>query len=443
VASEGARSDNPALDELLVAARQLHPQLIDLSLGRIERLLARLGDPHQHLPPVFHVAGTNGKGSTVAFLRACLEAAGYRVHVFTSPHLVRFNERIRLAGKLVSDEALIELLGDVMSINRGDPITFFELTAAAALTAFARTPADACIIEVGLGGTWDATNVLPTAAVCGIAQLGLDHQKFLGNTIIEIAREKAGIAKRGVPLVTQRYPQTVAAAIGGVAGPRGARIVARGIDWDAGVYEGQLHYRDARAKLTLGMPRLQGAHQIDNVGLAAAMLRHQSALAVPDAALRAGPGWAEWPARLQRLDTGPLVDILPRGSELWLDGGHNPSAARVIVDAFRAQDIAATPFHLVIGMLASKDAGAFLKAFAGRATAVHAVPIAAHDCVEPEALGRLAETVGLPATAHASVAEALTSIANAADRAAPPVVLIVGSLYLAGAVLRDNGPLPG
>lgn len=442
MATEGARSDNPVLDALLVEAKTLHPKLIDLTLGRTERLLAKLGNPHHHLPPVFHVAGTNGKGSTVAFLRACLDAAGYRVHVFTSPHLVRFNERIRLGGKLITDEALAELLRDVMSVNGGDAITFFELTTAAAFTAFARVPADACVIEVGLGGTYDATNVLPTAAVCGIAQLGLDHQAFLGPTILDIAREKAGIAKTGVPLVLSRYPQTVSAAIGEIAGPKRAKIVARGLDWDAGIYQEQLHYRDAAGKLVLGMPRLPGAHQIDNVGLAAAMLRHQNALAIPDAALRAGPGWAEWPARLQRLETGPLFGALPQGSELWLDGGHNPSAARVIVDAFRGQDIARTPFHLVVGLLASKDASAFLKAYAGRATAVHAVPVEGHDCTSPDALAKLAGKVGLPASVNASVVEALQRIANAADRGAPPVVLIAGSLYLAGEVLRMNGPLP-
>ncbi len=365
MATEGARSDNPALDTLLVEAKALHPKLIDLSMGRIERLLAKLGNPHHHLPPVFHVSGTNGKGSTAAFLRACLEAAGYRVHVYTSPHLVRFNERIRVGGKLISDDMLIEVLRDLMSVNGGDPVTFFELTTAAAFTAFSRHPADACVIEVGLGGTYDATNVLPTAAACGIAQLGLDHQQFLGNTILDIAREKAGIAKKGVPLVLSRYPQTIAATIGEIAGPRGAELIARGIDWDIGLYQDQLHYRDNDGKLTLVQPRLKGAHQIDNVGLAVAMLRHQSALAVPDAALRAGPGWAEWPARMQHLVEGPYVATLPTGSELWLDGGHNPAASRVIVDSFRGQDLAARPFHLILGMLSNTDAGAFLKAFAG------------------------------------------------------------------------------
>jgi dihydrofolate synthase/folylpolyglutamate synthase len=443
MATEGARSDNPVLDALLVEAKRLNPDLIDLSLGRIARLLDALGNPQRHLPPVFHVAGTNGKGSTVAFLRACLEAAGHRVHVFTSPHLVRFNERIRLAGQLIDDATLIELLGDVMAVNAGAAITFFELTTAAALHAFSRAPADACVIEVGLGGTWDATNILPTATICGIAQLGLDHQQFLGHSIIDIAREKAGIAKAGVPLVLSRYPQTVTTAIGEVAAARGAPLVVRGHDWDVGIYQAQLHYRDQRGKLTLGMPRLAGAHQFDNVGLAAAMLRHQSALAVPDAALRAGPGWADWPARLQRLETGPLAERLPSGSELWLDGGHNPPAARVIVDAFRGQNLAERPFHLVVGMLASKDASAFLKAFAGRATSVHAVPVDSHACHAPDKLAAAAQQLGLAASACASVADALTTIGNAADRKAPPVVLIAGSLYLAGAVLRENGPLPG
>ncbi len=355
---------------------------------------------------------------------------------------MRFNERIRLAGKLISDEALTEVLRDVMSVNAGAPITFFELTTAAAFTAFSRVEADAAVIEVGLGGTYDATNIIPTAAVSGIAQLGLDHQKFLGATILDIAREKAGIAKAGVPMVLSRYPQTVAAAIGEVAGPRGARLIARGIDWDVGSYRGQLHYRDARGKLTLGTPRLPGAHQIDNVGLAAAMLRHQSALELPDAALRAGPGWAEWPARLQRLDRGPLAEKLPAGSELWLDGGHNPAAARVIVDAFRGQDIAATPFHLILGMIESKDSAAFLKAFAGRATGVHTVPVEGHPFQPPEALAKLAENVGLPAQPAASVRQAVQRIALAADRTNPPPILIAGSLYLAGNVLAENGPIP-
>jgi len=440
---EGARSDNAALDALLKEALALHPQRMDLSLGRIERLLARLGDPHERLPPVLHVAGTNGKGSTVAFIRACLEASGRRVHAYTSPHLVRFNERIRLAGQLVDDATLIALLRDLLSINGGEPITFFELTTAAAFLAFSREPADAVVLEVGLGGRLDATNVVRRPAVCGIAQLGLDHQQWLGNSILDIAGEKAGIAKRGVPLVLSRYPKTVTARIGEVAGPAGAKLVVRGLDWDAAAYDNQLHYRDTSLKLALPTPRLVGSHQLDNAALAVAMLRHQNELPMPDSAYRAGMGWADWPARLQRLEKGPLTALLPAGSEVWLDGGHNPAAGRVLADAFRGHNLADRPFYLVFGMLAAKDAAGFLKPFAGRATATYAVPIEDHACHPPELLVATAKEVGLPGAAAAGVADALTQIARGADRNRPPVVLIAGSLYLAGTVLADNGYLPG
>lgn len=439
---EGAKSANPALQALFDEALSLHPQTMDLSLVRIERLLARLGDPQTQLPPVFHVAGTNGKGSTVAFLRACLEASGRRVHVYTSPHLVSFNERIRLAGKLIDDTLLIETLRDVLSRNAGEPVTFFEVTTAVALLAFSRVPADAVILEVGLGGRLDATNVIVKPLVTGISQLSIDHQQWLGDTIIEIAGEKAAIAKPYVPLVLARYPATVTARIGSVAGPIGAPMIVRGIDWDAAVYEGQLHYRDSSLKLALPLPRLQGSHQIDNAGLAIAMLRHQDKLPMPDAAFRAGMGWAEWPARLQKLEAGPLNALLPVGSELWLDGGHNPAAARAIVDAFRAQNLAERPFHLVIGMLDTKDSAGFLKPFAERATSLYAVPITGHAHHAPAVLTAQADAIGLPATATADVADALTRIARGADRAKPPVVLIAGSLYLAGEVLAANGFTP-
>lgn len=439
---EGARSDNAALDALLKEALALHPQRMDLSLARIERLLAKLGNPHEHLPPVFHVAGTNGKGSTVAFVRACLEASGRRVHAYTSPHLVRFNERIRLAGQLIDDTTLIALLRDVLSINAGEPITFFELTTAAGFLAFAREPADAVVLEVGLGGRLDATNVVRQPAVCGIAQLGLDHQQWLGDTILDIAGEKAGIAKRGVPLVLSRYPKTVTARIGEVAGPAGAKLVVRGLDWDSAAYDNQLHYRDTSLKLALPMPRLPGAHQLDNAALAIAMLRHQNALPMPDSAYRAGMGWADWPARLQRLEKGPLTSVLPAGSEVWLDGGHNPAAGRVLADAFRGLNLAERPFYLVLGMLSAKDAGGFLKSFSGRATAAYAVPIEGHACHPPEALAATVKEIGLPGLTAASVADALAQIARGADRTRPPIVLIAGSLYLAGQVLADNGFVP-
>ncbi len=438
---EAARSDNPVLDALLAAAFRLHPATIDLGLDRLERLLGRLGNPHRRLPPAFHVAGTNGKGSTTAFLRAGLEAAGRRVHVYTSPHLVRFNERIRLAGALIDDAALITLLRDILDANGTAPITFFELTTAAAFLAFARTPADAAVIEVGMGGRLDATNVI-TPVVAGIAALGLDHQQWLGTSILDIAAEKAAIAKRGVPLVVSRYPRTVTARVAEVAGLAGARLQVRGDDWDAAVYEGVLHLRDRAGKVALPLPRLAGAHQLDNAALAVAMLRAQDAVAVPEAAQRAAMGWAEWPARLQKLAPGPLVARLPAASEVWLDGGHNPSAARAIADAFRGHPLDERPFYLVVGMLETKDAGSFFKPFAGRATAVYAVPIAGHATHPTAALAGRAREAGLPGEIAASVADAFAAIARGADRSRPPVVLVTGSLHLAGEVLAENGQPP-
>ena len=440
---ERARSDNAVLDALLQAAYALHPAEIELSLGRLTRLLARLGNPQAKLSPVFHVAGTNGKGSTIAYLRACLEASGRRVHVYTSPHLIRFNERIRVGGQVIDDDALADLLREIIAKNGSQPITFFELTTALAFLAFARTPADATLVEVGMGGRMDATNVIDAPLVTGIAQLGLDHQQWLGNSILDIAREKAGIAKRGVPLVVSRYPKAVGQRIAEVAGLAGARLSTRGEEWDAAHYEGQLHYRDASGRVSLPLPRLFGPHQLDNAALAVAMLRAQSTLPVADAALRAGMGWAEWPARLQRLDRGPLTARLPAGSELWIDGGHNPAAGRAIAEAFRGQSLVERPFHLIVGMLASKDAAGFLKPFSGRATAVFAVPIEDHAHHPPEVLARHAKELALPAEAAASVGDALTTIAHAADLARPPVVLVAGSLYLAGTTLAENGQSAG
>lgn len=433
---------NAVVEALLAQARSLHPQEIDLSLIRLQRLLNKLGNPQDRLPPVFHVAGTNGKGSTVAFLRACLEAAGHRVHVYTSPHLVRYNERIRLAGKLIDDDTLIGTLRDVLQINGTAPITQFEILTAAALLAFSRTPADACVLEVGMGGRLDATNVVKEPAACGIAQLGLDHTAFLGSTILDIAAEKAGIAKQGVPLILSRYPRTVTARIGEVAGVAGAKLVLRGQDWDATLYNGAFHYKDSRGKLELSPPRLIGAHQIDNAGLAIAMLRHQSRIAVPDAAFKAGIGWAEWPARLQKIGSGSLFDILPKGSELWLDGGHNPLAGRVLADRFRAHNLTERPFYLVVGMLKTKDAPGFLRPFANRATALYGVPIPEHEHYLPNDLAALADAIGLPGQAADSVPAALRAIAKGADRQRPPVVLVCGSLYLAGEVLETSGLIP-
>ncbi|HEV2746239.1 MAG TPA: folylpolyglutamate synthase/dihydrofolate synthase family protein [Allosphingosinicella sp.] len=438
-----AASDNPLVQRQLDRLAALSPGGDVLGLERIARLLARLGHPEHELPPVFHVAGTNGKGSTCAFLRAAVEAAGLKAHVYTSPHLVRFNERIRIGGALIEDEPLADLLAEVLAAADGLEASFFEATTAAALLAFAREPADACIVEVGLGGRLDATNVIPAPAVCGIAQLGVDHQLFLGSKLEAIAAEKAGIAKPGVPLVTQHYPERIANSVGETAAEAGALWLPRGGDWDASSYQQKLHYRDRRGEIDLPLPhRLHGAHQAMNAALAVAMIRHQRALAIRDSALRAAMGWAEWPARLQRLAQGPLHELLPKGSELWLDGGHNPAAARVIADFFRAHVPAGRPFHIVIGLLENKDAAGILKPFRNRAITVHTIPVPSHAHHSPAGLAATAREAGLNAVAAQHAEDALGWIARHADRAQPPIVLILGSLYLAGEMLRMNGQAP-
>ena len=438
-----ATSTDPRVQAQLDRLSLLSPGGDRLGLDRITRLLDRLGRPQDALPPVFHVAGTNGKGSTCAFLRAALEAAGHRVHVFTSPHLVRFNERIRLAGKLIEDEALAALLAETLDAAAAMEVSFFEATTAAAFLAFARTPADASIVEVGLGGRLDATNVIERPLVCGIAQLGLDHQSFLGSRIESVAAEKAGIAKAGVPLLSHHYPPNIADPIGAAAARAGALWLPRGGRWDAAVYRGQLHYRDEGGRIDLPLPRLRGAHQAMNAGLAVAMLRHQRALPVPDSALRAAMGWADWPARLLTLTAGPLHALLPRDSELWLDGGHNPAAARAVADWFRAHIAADRPFHIVFGLLSNKDVAGVLKPFGGRSATLHPVPVEAHEHHVPAALAKAAKELGLTAVAAAGVEDALGWIARHADRARPPIVLVFGSLYLAGEVLEKNGQSPG
>lgn len=437
-----AVSEDAAVQRQLDRLASLSPGADILGLERISALLARLGNPERRLPPVFHVAGTNGKGSTCAFLRAALEAAGLEVHVYTSPHLVRFNERIRLAGALIEDPLLAELLAEVLDACDDIGASFFEATTAAAFLAFERVPADACVVEVGLGGRLDATNVIPAPAVCGIAQLGLDHQQFLGNRIEDVATEKAGIAKAGVPLLTQHYPERLARRVSDAAAAAGALWLPKGDGWDSTAVPDRLHYRDARGSLDLPLPRLRGAHQAMNAALAVAMLRHQDVVPVNEAALRAAMGWADWPARLQRLDPGPLRDLLPGGAELWLDGGHNPAAARAVADFFRGQVPAGRALHLVIGLLANKDAPGVLKPFANRSLTLHAVPVPGHPHHRPEALLGAARAQGLTGEAAADVAGALGWIARHSDREVPPIVLVLGSLYLAGEVLRANGQLP-
>ncbi len=440
--ADHARSDHAEVQRQLGRLDTLSPGRDILGLERIRELLSRLSNPEQRLPLVFHVAGTNGKGSTCAFLRAALEAAGYKVHVYTSPHLVRFNERIRLAGRLIEDEALACYLGRVLDVAGDMAPSFFEVTTAAAFLAFAEVRADACVIEVGLGGRLDATNVISAPVATGVAQLGMDHQAFLGDRPEQIAAEKAGIAKAGVPLLTQRYPPRMAEAVARVASTAGADLRPRGSSWDADAAHGQLHYRDADGLLDLPLPRLAGAHQSQNAGLAIAMLRHQSAITIPPSALRAAMGWAEWPARMQQLAPGPLRDLLPKDAELWLDGGHNPAAARAVADHLRAAVPAGKPLHLVMGLLANKDATGVLRAFAGRHATLHAVPVPHHEHHAPADLALQAKHVGLTAMPAGSVAEALGWIGRHADRAEPPFVLILGSLYLAGEVLRANDQMP-
>ena len=436
--ADRARSDDPQVQAQLDRLALLSPGRDILGLERISALLGRLGNPERSLPPVLHVAGTNGKGSTCAFLRAALEAAGLTAHLYSSPHLVRFNERIRLAGRLIGDGALAVLLAETLDAAAGMELSFFEATTAAAFLAFARTPADACILEVGLGGRLDATNVVPAPIACGIAQLGHDHHAFLGDTLEGIAAEKAGIAKPGVPLLTQLYPAEIAARVGEVAAAAGARWLPRGLTWDAEV-EGAFGYRDQWGVIDGPLPELSGAHQGLNAALAIAMIRHQRVLDVPEAALRASLKWADWPARLQCLAPGPLRGLLPGGAELWLDGAHNPAASRAVADHFRGEG---RPFHLILGLLANKDAAGILHPFRGRSLTVHPVPVPDHDHHPPAALAACAREAGMSALPAADVADALGWIARDADRDKPPVVLVMGSLYLAGAVLAANDQAP-
>ena len=430
-----ATSADPAVQAQLDRLAALSPGADVLGLERITRLLARLGDPHLSIPPVFHVAGTNGKGSTCAFLRAAIEAAGHTVHVYSSPHLVRFNERIRVAGQLVGDAALASLLAEVLDVADGIGASFFEVTTAAAFLAFARTPAAATIVEVGLGGRLDATNVVqPT--VTGIAALGLDHQAFLGTSILDIASEKAGIAKAGVPLVTMDYPAPVARRIAQVAEAVGAPVHARGASWTSETARTTMRYADEGLALVAHRPRLVGAHQSRNLALAYAMLRHQAAVTVPEAAMRAAADWAAWPARMQRLGPGALLFALPEGSTLWLDGAHNPSAAAPVARAFRTVARGGRR-ALVIGMLANKDAEGVLRALTPGLAEVVAVPVPGHDHHPPEVLARLARSLGASATVAPDLPQALATLAPL-----PATVLIAGSLYLAGEALAANDELP-
>ena len=442
-------------DRVLRRLMALHPKLIDLSLGRIERLLAALGNPQDKLPPPVHVAGTNGKGSVVATMRACLEAGGYRVHVYTSPHLVRFHERIRLAGELIEEDALLALLEECEEANRGEPITFFEITTAAALLAFARIPADVVLLEVGLGGRLDATNVIARPAATAITPVSLDHQAFLGDTIAAIAGEKAGILKPGVPAIIGPQSEEAETVIEARATAIAAPLFRYRREWrcdpisslsrTAGEGGGGrrptpgegatgMRFVGPRWELDLPLPSLPGAHQIANAGTAIACLEQMPQFSLSPAAIADGLRHIDWPARMQRLTRGPLVDALPQGWELWLDGGHNPAAGEVIADVIK--DWHDRPLDLIVGMLKTKDASGFLRPLAPHARTLYAVTIPGEENPHPATeIVKSARLVGIGAHQAESAESALHELVQ---QPGPARVLICGSLHFAGVVLPDN-----
>ncbi len=420
---------------------RLHPRSIDLGLERIERVLKAVGSPEKKLPPIVHVAGTNGKGSLVAYLRAMAEAAGLRVHVYTSPHLVRFNERIRVAGEIIADEALDEILTECEQANGEQPITFFEITTAAAYLAFSRVPADLTVIEVGMGGRYDATNVIQPA-LSAITPIGFDHTGFLGDKLEGIAGEKAGILKHAVPAVIGRQREVSADVIATEASKLAAPLFRLGREWQVTPGAAGFRYESDLLGLDLPAPALVGAHQIDNAATAVACIERLRAanIAIDNAAIVKGLATVEWPARLQRLTRGPLVEQLSPGCELWLDGGHNEDCglalARMASDW--AREPAALPLYLVFGMLTTKDASGFLRPLARHATAARAVPFpAGHSAYTPAEACAKAADVGLDCTPSNDIGAALEDLL--ATQPAPMRILICGSLYLAGEVLARNG----
>ena len=430
---DGATSSHPKVQAQLDRLAALGMRNDDFGLDTITQLCARLGDPHLDLPPVFHVAGTNGKGSTIAFLRAALEAADKRVHVYTSPHLVRFNERIRVAGNLIEDEPLADLLEEVLDVADGMKVSFFEATTALAFLAFSRTPADATLLEVGLGGRLDATNIAKPVATA-IAALGLDHVHILGNDIATIAGEKAGIAKAGVPLVALAQPESAQARIKDIARSVGAPLFLQDREWSIAQVGGGLVYEDAMGTVSMPTPALPGPHQVDNLGLATAMLRHQSAVAGYD--LAAGATRARWPARVQQLSRGPLTAGIE--APIFLDGAHNREAAEAL-----SNTLGDGPIVLLAGILKNRDYAAMLAPFAARVTRFAGLPIPGHDDHDTKDLCAEANRLfGLDGSYPTG------RIEDAFDwlRANPPApgerVLVMGSLYLAGEVLRLNDELP-
>jgi dihydrofolate synthase / folylpolyglutamate synthase len=441
-----ARAANAApVDAILARLLALHPKRIDLSLDRMERICAALDHPERRLPPVIHVAGTNGKGSTVAFMRAILEAAGKRVHVYTSPNLVRINERFRLgqdgAGRLVGDDELADALSECEVKNGNTPITVFEIETAAALLLFSRHPADVLLLEVGLGGRLDATNVVERPIASVITRLSLDHRDFLGDTIVAIAAEKAGILKRDVPAVTVSQAREALAVIERQAARLHAPLSIAGEDWTATEERGRLVYQDNMGLLDLPAPKLYGRHQYENAGAAIAALR-VSGLKLPTAAFEAGMTRVEWPARMQRLAHGKLAALTPPESELWLDGGHNADGGQAVAAALAdLEERVPRPLVLIVGMLATKDSAGFLKNFSGLARKVIAVPIHQDKTVPAAELAEVAAGVGIPSLARDSLESAIAA-AGKLDLEPAPRILITGSLYLAGEVLAANDTPP-
>jgi len=429
------------VDIILARLLALHPKRIDLSLDRMWRVLDALGHPERRVPPVIHVAGTNGKGSTVAFMRAMLEAAGKRVHVYTSPHLVRINERFRLANTLVEDDALAAALAECERANGDRPITVFEIETAAAFVLFAQVPADVLLLEVGLGGRLDATNVIERPLASVITPISLDHLEFLGDTLEKIASEKAAIMRRGVPAIVGRQGEGPLSVIARKAEEVGAPLHVLGQEWVAGEERGRLVYQDEQGLMDLPAPRLFGRHQFDNAGTAIAALR-AAGLGLAPRDFEEGLLKADWPARMQRLATGKLPPLAPPGSELWLDGGHNADGGRAIAAALAdLEERVPRPLVLIVGMLSTKDIAGFLRNFSGLARRLIAVPMPSQDKGLPaEAVAEAARGIGIPADIAPGI-EAALGHAGKLDIAAPRI-LITGSLYLAGDVLAANGTPP-
>jgi len=439
-----AARPQPSLDELIARLSTLHPKSIDLGLDRMRALLARLDHPEMKLPPVIHVAGTNGKGSTIAYLRAILEAAGLRVHVYTSPFLVRINECFRIGGVLAGDDELRAALEHCEQVNRGEPITIFEIETAAAFCLFAQHPADVVLLEVGLGGRLDATNVIEAPLATIIAPVSMDHMEFLGDSLTAIAGEKAAIIKRHVPVICAEQAAEAMAVIEAQANRMRAPLHAAGQQWHVGVERGRLVYQDDRGLMDLAAPRLFGRHQFDNAGLAIATLRALDAFTVGMPAFEAGIVNAEWPARMQRLVAGALVAQGPQGCEVWLDGGHNAEGGRVAAAALGdLEERVSRPLVVIAGMLANKDARAFLANFAGLTRHIMAVQIPGRDNAMPtDRLADAARSLGMRVENATSVEAALRTLSQLAYEV-PPRILITGSLYLAGHVLAANGTPPG